>query len=318
MKIGSPLYPAPRATALERTAIASRADGAERAPAASRPGRAEDTPPNPVTERLRELQDGLQRLQAMPREVDENKAGFLKQRLEMLKALMMFASPNKLAAIAKELKSIAGELNGLARNLGGGTGAAPMALPSPTLAAAQAAAQATPGVGEALTGAQSALGVAATSTPGGGATASGEPPPAPAPSTNLASERADDTTPGSAGSQEATDDEKPSGSAVSPGASALPGGPPPAAASGSDDGALLGLLKDAKKSLSEAIAQLRAALDEENRDGKKALRQAEKQLAGLDRTLARSVLDGLYSELGRQLGGTLPGRARVGSIDIAI
>ncbi|MBZ9559476.1 MULTISPECIES: hypothetical protein [unclassified Modicisalibacter] len=312
MKIGSPFYPAPRATVMERTTLAARADGTGPTPSTSLPGRTEETAPNPVAERLQELQDGLQRLQAMPREVDENKADFLMQRLEMLKALMMFASPNKLAAIAKELKSIAGELNGLARNLGGGTGAAPMALPSPTLGATQT----TPEVVDALTGAQLTLGAEAPLTSVDGATAPGEPtatPPA-----NLTSGRTDDTTPGSAGTQEATDDDKPSASTVGPGTSALPSGQPSESASGARDGALLGLLKDAKKSLSEAIAQLRAATDEENRDGKKALRQAEKQLAGLDRTLARSVLAGFYSELSRQPSDMPSGRARFGSIDIAI
>ncbi|BBI48750.1 hypothetical protein HORIV_11710 [Vreelandella olivaria] len=46
-----------------------------------------------------------------------DKVGFLRQRIEMLKAMMAFASPEQLKNMAKELKSIARELAGAAKLL---------------------------------------------------------------------------------------------------------------------------------------------------------------------------------------------------------
>lgn len=61
------------------------------------------------------------------------KAGMLKQRLEMLKAMLLFASPEVAKSIAVQLKSIAGQLAALGKNVGAGTGGAATA----TTAAAQ-------------------------------------------------------------------------------------------------------------------------------------------------------------------------------------
>ncbi|WP_110648107.1 hypothetical protein [Salinicola peritrichatus] len=273
---------------------APRTDSSERieASAVVQRGETEGATPDPVAQRFQELQEGLQRLQAMPREVDMNKAGFLKQRLEMLKSLMMFASSKQLASIAKELKSIASEFNRIAKGLGGS--GMTTALPAPALNAAPK----TQEIGTALASAQSAKSVAASLMSGSATTAS----------TGLP----DGTTPAPVGSGKAGEEKPPSGVAYSH-------VPEQAATTAeADDKALLDLLRDARKSLKEAIALLKSALDEENRDGKKALRQAEKQLAKLDRTLAMSTSDAPYSVAGLQLFAPQIGAAQGINIDISV
>lgn len=55
-----------------------------------------------------------------PRQAALEKAAILKRRLEMLKAMLLFASPEAAKSIASQLKGIAGELAALGKSLGGG------------------------------------------------------------------------------------------------------------------------------------------------------------------------------------------------------
>jgi hypothetical protein len=81
---------------------------------------------------LRDLRDALQRLPAIPsfaesaKQVAMHRVGLLKQRLDALKAMLRFASPEQVKAIAHELRSIARELASVAKSLGtASSGAAP-------------------------------------------------------------------------------------------------------------------------------------------------------------------------------------------------
>jgi len=111
---------------------------------------------DPFTKRLKKQQEALESLASLPtpKEASQqqatDKVGFLRQRIEMLKAMMAFASPEQLKNMAKELKSIARELAGAAKLLNnqGGGGAGMTAIPSvvatpavPTTAAQPAVAQ---------------------------------------------------------------------------------------------------------------------------------------------------------------------------------
>ncbi|WP_146876506.1 hypothetical protein, partial [Halovibrio variabilis] len=93
---------------------------------------------DPFTKRLKKQQEALESLASLPtpkeasQQQASEKVGFLRQRLEMLKAMMAFASPEQLKNMAKELKSIARELAGAAKllNSQGGGDASMTAIPS--------------------------------------------------------------------------------------------------------------------------------------------------------------------------------------------
>jgi len=115
--------------------------------------RAED---DPFTKRLKKQQEALESLASLPtpKEASQqqatDKVGFLRQRIEMLKAMMAFASPEQLKNMAKELKSIARELAGAAKllNSQGGGGAGMTAIPSVVSTPAVGSAAASPAVAQ--------------------------------------------------------------------------------------------------------------------------------------------------------------------------
>ena len=74
-------------------------------------------------------------LKSSPKLAAQEKAAMLKRRLEMLKSMLLFASPEAAKAIASQLKGIAGELAALGKSLGGGS-AAPV-TPSVALASGE-------------------------------------------------------------------------------------------------------------------------------------------------------------------------------------
>ena len=80
-------------------------------------------------------------LTSSPRQAALDKAAILKRRLEMLKAMLLFASPEAAKSIASQLKGIAGELAALGKSLGGGSNAAPV-TPSVALASGEAGGEA--------------------------------------------------------------------------------------------------------------------------------------------------------------------------------
>ncbi|UYG01199.1 hypothetical protein [Halomonas sp. GD1P12] len=99
---------------------------------------------DPQTKRLKKQKEAFEALASLPSprgsamQNASQKVGFLKQRLESLKAMMRFASPEQLKAMASELKSIARELGAAARQLsGGGGGASAGPTMTPTVNAAQ-------------------------------------------------------------------------------------------------------------------------------------------------------------------------------------
>lgn len=232
--------------------------------------------------RLSKMQESLQRLQAMPKQAEENKVGFLLRRLEMLKALMLYASPNQLKRIAEELKGISKELASIAKGLEGQS--------SNSLAA-----------------------VAATDVPTDEGhlfvTALDGTPQAKVESTTKdidpaqATVREEATETGKLGAQvqayideekEKTDDkggltstaEETSGERSSP--------------HGQDDLSLRALLKDAQKFLKEVIDQLKPKLDDTDKEARQYLVDAEKSLEKLGRTLSSSsqVGENFYTALG--------------------
>ena len=79
---------------------------------------------DPEQRRLAALRDGLQRLRSMPsagdiaRQVALNRIAVIKQRLEALKAMLRFASPEQAKALAVELRNLARELASVARSAG--------------------------------------------------------------------------------------------------------------------------------------------------------------------------------------------------------
>lgn len=84
-----------------------------------------------------------------PKQAALKKAGMLRQRLEMLKEMLRFATPEMAKALAQELKSIAKELKALGQSVGNSsstsmtsTSGAESAVPAEALSAASATASA--------------------------------------------------------------------------------------------------------------------------------------------------------------------------------
>lgn len=101
---------------------------------ASSPGRPADATDETPAERIkawREARVGQSAMKSSPRQAALEKAAILKRRLEMLKAMLLFASPEAAKSIASQLKGIAGELAALGKSLGGGSSA--LATPSVAL-----------------------------------------------------------------------------------------------------------------------------------------------------------------------------------------
>lgn len=102
----------------------------------SSPGRSTEAgADDSLAERIKAMQEARVDQSASrtsPRQAALEKAAILKRRLEMLKAMLLFASPEAAKSIASQLKGIAGELAALGKSLGGGgaTSATPsIALP---------------------------------------------------------------------------------------------------------------------------------------------------------------------------------------------
>jgi len=77
---------------------------------------------NALLKQMQDVQHDLKSLNTFTynaKQAATNKAGLLKQRLEMLKAMLLHASPELAKSLARELKSIAHELASLAKSIGG-------------------------------------------------------------------------------------------------------------------------------------------------------------------------------------------------------
>ncbi|PKG47252.1 MULTISPECIES: hypothetical protein [Halomonadaceae] len=269
------------------------------------PQKSEPAEDDPFTKRLKKQQEALESLASLPspKEASQqqatDKVGFLRQRIEMLKAMMAFASPEQLKNMAKELKSIARELAGAAKLLSnqGGGGAGMTAIPSmvPTAAAPTTVAQAS--------GADSA----AAQTGGdesAEATVSSDAQQAEA-NAQTAEEEAEQEAEKAAGEPE--DDE-------SSELGLLPSLPSPiqnednrskSNGASASEHALRGVLTDAQKALREAVNELKIRLSEEDKEARRELKKAEEAMEKTDQAVAASSSDALYSSLGQLLPTSL-------------
>ncbi|MBT2787796.1 MULTISPECIES: hypothetical protein [unclassified Halomonas] len=280
---------------------------------------------DPFTKRLKKQREALESLASLPtpKEASQQQAtqkvGFLRQRIEMLKAMMAFASPEQLKNMAKELKSIARELAGAAKLLnsqGGGGGAGITAIPSVVSTPAVSSNAAAP-TAEPSTAAQPAVaqanGAESVAAQAGGdestqATVSSDAQQAEA-SAQTAEEEAE-----KAAEQEA---EKAAGEPEGDESTEL--GLLPSLPSliqnednrsknsgpSASEHALRGVLTDAQKELREAVNELKIRLREEDKEARRELRKAEEAMEKTDQAIASSTSEALYSSLGQLLPTSL-------------
>ncbi len=260
---------------------------------------------DPFTKRLKKQQEALESLASLPtpkeasQQQASDKVGFLRQRIEMLKAMMAFASPEQLKNMAKELKSIARELAGAAKLLGnqGGDATATTAIPSvvATTAAQPAVAQASGGESAAAQAGGDESAEATVSSDAQQAEASAQT------AEEDAEKAAEQEAAKAAGDPEGDESSElgllpslPSliqnedNRSKSNGASA-------------SEHALRGVLTDAQKELREAVNMLKIRLNEEDKEARRELKKAEEVMNKTDRAVAASTSEALYSSLGQLL-----------------
>ncbi len=237
--------------------------------------------------RLRDLQDGVQRLQALPglkdsaKQVQMNRIGLLKQRLDALKAMLRYASPEQVKAIAQEVRAIARELASVAKSLGTDSGGA---------APGTAAVGATPNSARSTGGAESqAQGTKADAT-----TAEADTATANAQATGDAGDAAE------AGNATGKADDAQASTAKPAEGDSAAGRP----AQGGDDAGLRTLLRDAEKILKEVIGLLKARIAMAGKEARQDLNAAEKSLAELDSVLAQPGSADLYTDQGSLSGAS--------------
>lgn len=226
----------------------------------------------PEKKRLAALQEGLQRLNALPspksmaKQNAADRVGLLQRRLEALKMMLLHASPEQAKALARELKSIAGELSSAAKALGSGAGMS-----------AQGA-QAAPGNITPLVNADAEAGVD---------TAAGVSAEASISSSDA--ESASSIQDAEAKSDAPSSDDK----------AAVSNAPQRSANSDEMDSAVLrGLVKDAKNMLKSVIEALKRKLAEGDKEGKKDVQEAEKMLASIGDSLQQSSSANTYTGTG--------------------
>ncbi|PRY61617.1 hypothetical protein B0H98_11117 [Vreelandella songnenensis] len=248
---------------------------------------------DPQTKRLKKQKEAFEALASLPSPKESamqnaaQKVGFLKLRLESLKAMMRFASPEQLKSMASELKSIARELGVAARQLSnsGGGNAGPSVTPT-------------------ATGTQP-LGSIPSASSADSAENNGAEADTQAANATLASAE-------EAAATQKNDEQKEQEKDTTSTAEIAPNEPTAAPSSSPQDTrrphetsasehALRGILIDAKKELQEAINELKIRLREEDKEARRELKKAEEDMAKLDRSLAQSTSNALYSSLGQML-----------------
>ncbi|HDZ47054.1 hypothetical protein LCGC14_0154530 [marine sediment metagenome] len=264
---------------------------------------------DPFTKRLKKQREALESLASLPSAKESSqqraseKVGFLRQRLEMLKAMMRFASPEQLKNMAKELKSIARELGGAAKlldNQGGGS----------------AGITATPSVMQPIAAPSSA---GSAESQAGGHEGAQEKVPTDAKLASIEAELKSTEEGAEASSKEGSEEdnaenaEKVAGFAEGAETDALGSLPSFATLIQNEDNrsrpngpsasehALRGVLTDAQKELREAVNELKIRLREEDKEARRELKKAEEDMAKADRAIAASTSDALYSSLGQLL-----------------
>ncbi|MBS3669902.1 hypothetical protein [Vreelandella boliviensis] len=282
------------------------------------PQKSEPAEDDPFTKRLKKQQEALEKLASLPtpkeaaQQQATDKVGFLRQRIEMLKAMMAFASPEQLKNMAKELKSIARELAGAAKllNSQGGGGAGMTAIPSVVSTPAVASAAVPPSVAQ-PSGSESAA-AQAGGDESAQATVSSD-----AQQAETSAQTAEEDAERSAEEKAEQEAEKAAGESdgdestelgVLPSLPTLiqnednrskPDGP------SASEHALRGVLTDAQKALREAVNELKIRLREEDKEARRELKKAEEAMEKTDRAVAASSSEALYSSLGQLLPTSL-------------
>ncbi len=283
------------------------------------PQKSEPAEDDPFTKRLKKQQEALESLASLPtpKEASQqqatDKVGFLRQRIEMLKAMMAFASPEQLKNMAKELKSIARELAGAAKLLNnqGGGGAGMTAIPSvvatpavPTTAVQTTAAQ----PAEAQANGADSAGAQAGGDESAQATVSSD-----AQQAEASAQTAEDDAE-KAAEQEAEKAVGEPESDESTELGVLPSLPnliqnednrSKSNGPSASEHALRGVLTDAQKALREAVNELKVRLNEEDKEARRELKKAEEVMDKTDRVVAASTSEALYSSLGQLLPTSL-------------
>ncbi|CEP37482.1 MULTISPECIES: hypothetical protein [unclassified Halomonas] len=283
------------------------------------PQKSEPAEDDPFTKRLKKQQEALESLASLPtpkeasQQQASDKVGFLRQRIEMLKAMMAFASPEQLKNMAKELKSIARELAGAAKLLNnqGGGGAGMTAIPSVV------ATTAVPTAGIPTTAAQPAVSQTSGAESAGAQAGGGE---------SAQSTVSSDAQQAEANAQTAEDDAEKAAEQEAEKAAGEPEGDTSTEVgvlptlptliqnednrskgngSSASEHALRGVLTDAQKELREAVNALNVRLNEEDKEARRELKKAEEAMEKTDRAVAASTSEALYSSLGQLLPTSL-------------
>lgn len=228
--------------------------------------------------RLRNMQEGLQRIQSMPgtkelsKQDSMNKVGVLRQRLDALKAMLLHASPEQAKSLARELKSIARELASVAKSLGAGNGG-------------QAAAPS----GAEMVDTPSNEQASAKNT--GGQPAATE--------TGPTSTKTDETIGGRSDAALVSQGENKSDTSVATsGESGQKNAGGNSSSQETGDAVLRGLLLDTKKLFKEVVDMLKPKLAAAGKDAKEDMQAIEKSMSELDSALQQGSVNSLYSGQG--------------------
>lgn len=258
----------------------------------------------PQQKRLKEIQESLQRLQEMPspktsqKQAAAERVGWLKQRLEALKMMLLHATPEQAKALARELKSIAKELASAAKSLSSGSGSG---TTQPTVQ----------GGASAETGAAAGTDEAGQQAEGGAAEAAvrqAEAEAAQAAAGESAGAAAGTAGAGSEAAAAEAGQEASEEASQEPGESQRDDDAMEAAA----DKSLRQLLAETRKLLKEALELLKAKLRQGDEEARRDAQAAEKSLGDLDDALAQGGDSGFYTAQG-DLGG---GEAAAGGAEV--
>lgn len=226
--------------------------------------------------RLKNMQEGLQRLKEMPspqkmaKQQAQNKVGALQRRLDALKMMLLNATPEQAKALARQLKDIAGQMASAAKSAGSAS---------------------TPG--QAVPSGAENLAVAAE--------------------TEAASAASAETRSGIAVEAALSREKQEDGQAESAREQITVSNAPQSAGNEAeiDDAVLRGLLLDAKKLLKEVIDMLKPKLASAGKEAKDDLKEAEKQLAEMDQAMQQNqppatTADSYGAGVGFSLSGLAP------------
>jgi hypothetical protein len=238
---------------------------------------------SPQEKNLRDLSGSLQslRTQLSPKQQAAGRVGWLKRRLETMKAMLQFATPAQAKHLVRELKGIAKELASVARSLNtmdGGTLAGTVAF-SVDAAQPDAADASAPDAAQAAEQAQAAAGEAAQAAAEARTAQSEAVAAGVAAETAMADEMDEANETGEADGP----DEGHGMAAASSGATA-------------SDQSLRQALTETARLIREILDRLKTMLTD--KDGRKVAAETEKILVDLKRELSRGADTGVYGAQG--------------------